>query len=144
MEIPVIARVLSIIVGIKDTIYLKLFLFFILLILFTLTVYAGLNKGIKKLSAWHIYLAIIFLAIVLVAGPTKFLVGSEGQTLKLMAQHFTALSFNKANAGTNGFAQHQTLFYWGWWLAYMPVMGLFIARISHGKTIRQVVLGMMT
>lgn len=144
MEIPVIARVLSIIVGIKDTLYLKLFLFFILLILFSLTVYAGLNKGIKKLSAWHIYLAIIFLAIVLLVGPTKFLVGSEGQTLKLMGQHFTALSFNKANAGTNGFAQHQTLFYWGWWLAYMPVMGLFIARISHGKTIRQIIIGMMT
>ena len=144
MEIPVVARILSLIIGIKDTMYLKLALFSILLVLFTLTVYAGLNKGIKKLSAWHIYLAILFLAIVLLVGPTQYLLKSEGQSLGLMVQHFTALSFNKANAGTNGFAQHQTLFYWGWWLAYMPVMGLFIARISHGKTIRQVVLGMMS
>ncbi|GEP18988.1 BCCT family transporter [Pediococcus argentinicus] len=144
MEIPVIAKVLSLILGIPDTMLLKLVLFFVLLILFSVTVYAGLTKGIKKLSAWHIYLAIGFLVIVMLVGPTFKLIGSEAQTLGSMAQHFTTLAFNKASTGSNSYAQHQTLFYWGWWLSYMPVMGLFIARISHGKTIRQVVMGMMT
>ncbi|QLE65905.1 High-affinity choline uptake protein BetT [Furfurilactobacillus rossiae] len=144
MEIPVIAKVLSTITGVPDNIYLKLALFVVLFILFALTVYAGLNKGIKKLSAWHIYLAIGFLIIVLLVGPTMKLIGGEGQTLALMVQHFTAMSFNKANPGVNSFAQHQTMFYWGWWLSYMPVMGLFIARISRGKTIRQVIVGMLT
>ncbi|AEV96033.1 BCCT family transporter [Pediococcus claussenii] len=144
MEIPVIAKVLSLILGVPDTIYLKLALFMVLLVLFSLTVYAGLNKGIKKISAWHIYLAIGFLLIVLLIGPTFRLIGGEVQTLGGMFKNFVSLSFNKASAGSNSYAQHQTLFYWGWWLSYMPVMGLFIARISHGKTIRQVVLGMMT
>lgn len=144
MEIPVIAQVLSTITGIPDTMGLKLGLFGVLFVLFAMTVYAGLNKGIKKLSAWHIYLAIGFLLIVLLVGPTMHLLKGEGQTLFLLVQHFTALSFNKASAGTNGFAQHQTMFYWGWWLSYMPVMGLFIARISRGKTIRQVIVGMLT
>lgn len=144
MEIPVIAKVLSALTGITDTIWLKLTLFGVLFILFALTVYAGLNKGIKRLSAWHIYLAIGFLIIVLLVGPTWRLLNGEGQTLSLLIQHFAALSANKANPGVNGFAQRQTMFYWGWWLAYMPVMGLFIARISRGKTIRQVIVGMLT
>ncbi|MGV0168140.1 BCCT family transporter [Furfurilactobacillus sp. WILCCON 0119] len=144
MEIPVIAKVLSVITGIPDNMGLKLALFGVLFILFALTVYAGLNKGIKKLSAWHIYLAIGFLIIVLLVGPTMRLLGGEVQTLTLMGQHFIAMSFNRASTGGNTFAQHQTMFYWGWWLSYMPVMGLFIARISRGKTIRQVIVGMLT
>ncbi|KRM24318.1 glycine/betaine ABC transporter [Latilactobacillus graminis] len=143
MEIPVISKVLSTMTGLDDTIWLKLALFGILLILFTFTVYAGLNKGIKKLSAWHIYTAIGFLLLVLFIGPTLKLIGAEGHDIFHLFSNFGRLSLNQT--GTHSaFAQHQTLFYWGWWLAYMPVMGLFIARISRGRTIRQVLLGMAT
>ncbi len=129
--------------GLNDTIWLKLALFIILLVLFTLTVYAGLDKGIKKLSAWHIYTAIGFLLLVLLIGPTFKLIGAEGRDVFHLFGNFGRLSLNQTGAHS-AFAQHETLFYWGWWLSYMPVMGLFIARISRGRTIRQVLLGMAT
>ncbi|WP_459127929.1 BCCT family transporter [Latilactobacillus curvatus] len=143
MEIPVISKVLSTMTGLNDTIWLKLALFIILLVLFTLTVYAGLDKGIKKLSAWHIYTAIGFLLLVLLIGPTFKLIGAEGRDVVHLFGNFGRLSLNQTGAHS-AFAQHETLFYWGWWLSYMPVMGLFIARISRGRTIRQVLLGMAT
>lgn len=143
MEIPVITKVLSSMLGISDTIWLKLGLFGILFILFAMTVYGGLNKGIKKLSSWHIYTAVGFLLLILIIGPTFKLIGAEGQDLVRMVGNFGRLSLS-ATGTSNQFAEHETLFYWGWWLAYMPVMGLFIARISRGRTIRQVLLGMIT
>nr|WP_208422929.1 BCCT family transporter [Latilactobacillus fragifolii] len=143
MEIPVISKVLSTMIGLNDTIWLKLALFVILLVLFTLTVYAGLDQGIKKLSAWHIYTAIGFLLLVLLIGPTFKLIGAEGRDIFHLFGNFGRLSLNQTGTHST-FAQHETLFYWGWWLSYMPVMGLFIARISRGRTIRQVLLGMAT
>jgi BCCT family betaine/carnitine transporter len=143
MEIPVISKVLSAMTGVSDTLWLKLGLFGVLLVLFTLTVYAGLDKGIKKLSAWHIYTAIGFLLLVLLIGPTVKLIGAEGLDLFHLVGKFGRLSLN-ATGKNSQFAQHEMLFYWGWWLSYMPVMGLFIARISRGRTIRQVLLGMAT
>ncbi|WP_082619225.1 BCCT family transporter [Fructilactobacillus florum] len=143
MEIPIIARVLSQLTGIPDRLGLKLGLFAILFIIFAWTVWHGLNGGIDKLSDLHIWTAIVFLAFVLLVGPTIYILSSETNSLGLLASKFVSLSTNTVPNGTPDIASSETIFYWGWWLSYMPVMGLFIARISKGRTIRQVLLGML-
>lgn len=142
MEIPVLAKVISATTGIPDNFWLTLGLFAILFVLFALTVFAGLKGGIDKLSSAHIWTALGFLAFVLLVGPTLHLVSGEVHNLVSLGQHFTALSTNILGHHA-AFPRSETIFYWGWWLSYMPFTGLFIARISKGRTVRQVVLGMI-
>ncbi|MFC6164149.1 BCCT family transporter [Lactiplantibacillus dongliensis] len=143
MEIPVISKVLSTVTGIPDTMMLKLGLFAILFVIFATAVFHGLTKGIGRLSSAHIWLAIGFLVIVLVVGPTLYILNSETNSIGLFLNKFISMSFNTAANGKVTVMQSQTIFYWGWWLSFMPVMGLFIARISRGRTIRQVLGGML-
>lgn len=119
-------------------------MFAVLFVIFTVTVFKGLNGGIDKLSNAHIWTAIIFLAIVLLVGPTVYILNSETSSIGLLVQKFIPMSTNTVPNGTAGVAQKETIFYWGWWLSYMPFMGLFIARISRGRTIRQILVGMLT
>nr|WP_125763440.1 BCCT family transporter [Levilactobacillus mulengensis] len=144
MEIPIISKVLSRLTGVQDNLMLKIELFIILFILFAVTVFHGLNGGINRLSSAHIWTALGLLAIILIIGPTVYILNSETNSIGLMAQKFVAMSTNTLPNGGDATAQQETIFYWGWWLSYMPVMGLFIARISKGRTIRQVLVGMLT
>ncbi|CAJ1230211.1 Glycine betaine transporter BetL [Lactiplantibacillus xiangfangensis] len=143
MEIPVISKVLSTATGIPDNMGLKLGLFALLFVIFAIAVFNGLKKGIGRLSSAHIWLAIGFLVLVLVVGPTLYILNSETNSIGLFINKFVSLSTNTAPNGHATAMQRQTIFYWGWWLSFMPVMGLFIARISRGRTIRQVLGGML-
>lgn len=144
MEIPIISKVLSRLTGVQDNLTLKIELFIILFVLFAVTVFHGLNGGIDRLSAAHIWTALGLLALILIIGPTMYILNSETNSLGLMAQKFVSMATNTLPNGGDTTAQQETIFYWGWWLSYMPVMGLFIARISKGRTIKQVLIGMLT
>ncbi|XIF19509.1 MAG: glycine/betaine ABC transporter [Acetilactobacillus jinshanensis] len=144
LEIPVISKTLSILTGLHDNLGLKTELFAVLFVIFTVTVFKGLNGGINRLSNAHIWTAIIFLAIVLLVGPTVYILNSETNSLGMLVQKFIPMGTNTVPNGKPGVAQQETIFYWGWWLSYMPFMGLFIARISRGRTIRQILIGMLT
>lgn len=144
MEIPVLSKIINSITGVPDSIWLKLGMFVILFVIFSVTMLRGIKGGIDKLSSAHIWTAIGFLLIVLLVGPTIYILNSESNSLGLMISKFISMSTTTASNGHAGIAQQETIFYWGWWLSYMPVMGLFIARISRGRTIRQLILGMLS
>ncbi|WP_155287687.1 MULTISPECIES: BCCT family transporter [Lactobacillaceae] len=145
MEIPVLARIINSLTGIPDTIWLKLGMFAFLFAIFALTMLKGINGGIDKLSSMHIWTAIGFLVIVLLVGPTGHIIQRELKSLGLLVGRFAAMSTGLTTAASHGVdpVKSETVFYWGWWLTYMPFMGLFIARISKGRTIRQVIFGML-
>ncbi len=107
------------------------------------SVYLGLEKGIKNLSNFNIVLALFFMALVLLAGPTIEIIQMEINSLGLYAQNFFRMSTWMDPFGTSTFVEDWTIFYWGWWVAFMPMMGIFVARISRGRTIRNVVWGQM-
>ena len=145
MEIPVLAKIIAQLTGVGDTIWLKLAMFALLFAIFGLTMLKGIKGGIDKLSAAHIWTAIGFLVFVLLIGPTGDIIRTEGHSLALLVQRFASMSTGLTTAAGHGVdpVKSETVFYWGWWLTYMPFMGLFIARISKGRTIRQVILGML-
>jgi BCCT family betaine/carnitine transporter len=107
--------------------------------IFGTTVYLGMEKGIKRLADANVYLGFFLLAFVLVFGPTIFILDTFTNSLGLLATNFLKMSFYTDPVGVSGFPQRWTVFYWAWWIAYAPFMGLFVARISRGRTIRQVV-----
>ena len=109
----------------------------------TVSVVLGLDKGVRVLSEWNMKLAIVFLVLMLIIGPTVYLLDAFIQNIGLYFQEMIALgAFTEVYKGTEW--QHDwTIFYWSWWVAWSPFVAMFIARVSKGRTIREFFLGVM-
>ncbi len=105
--------------------------------------YLGLDRGIKKLSDFNLVLAIVFLVFVFVCADSVNIMEMEINSVGLYFSEFVRLNTWMDPFGDGAFVENWTVFYWGWWLAFMPMMGMFIARISKGRTIRSVVWGQL-
>ncbi len=107
------------------------------------SVATGLDKGIKFLSEANMVLAIILLTLIFVLGPTLFLLQAYVQNIGNYLTDIVHNTFNLFAYNKTDWIGGWTIFYWGWWLAWAPFVGLFIARISRGRTIREFILGVM-
>lgn len=103
----------------------------------------GLSKGIKLLSNLNLYLCLLLLLLVFVIGPTKQIFTSFVISLKDYGMHFFEDSLKMSENGDSSWIQNWRIFYWAWWISWAPFVGVFIARISRGRTIREFVLGTM-
>ncbi|WP_251328098.1 BCCT family transporter [Haloplanus pelagicus] len=110
----------------------------------TLSVAAGLDGGVKRLSTINLYLMFALLGFLLLVGPTVFILGSWVEGLGAYFNNILALGFFRGTlAPGGGTVTAWTVFYWGWWIAWSPFVGMFIARISKGRTVREFVLGVL-
>jgi choline/glycine/proline betaine transport protein len=117
----------------------------------TLSVMAGLDKGVKNLSTLNMYVAAALLVFMLVVGPTVFILGAFTQNLGYYIQNLPYLSFwvetfSGTGAGDvegTSWQNAWTVFYWGWWISWSPFVGMFIARVSKGRTVREFIFGVM-
>ncbi|WP_207453318.1 BCCT family transporter [Herbiconiux sp. SYSU D00978] len=107
---------------------------------------SGLDRGMKWLSNFNLLLAAALLVFLLVVGPTQFLLRDFVQSIGNYLSSFIGLSFNvSAYAGAEGeaFQAAWTTYYWGWWMSWAPFVGVFIARVSKGRTVREFVMGVL-
>ncbi|WP_262152291.1 BCCT family transporter [Chryseobacterium foetidum] len=113
----------------------------VLVSLSVLSAVSGLDKGVKLLSKINIIAVVILLLFVLIAGPTVYLVGSFTEGIGTYLNSFFSLTFNTHvyEEGTQTWFYDWTILYWAWWISWSPYVGLFIARISKGRTIREFV-----
>jgi choline/glycine/proline betaine transport protein len=110
----------------------------------TASVAAGLDGGVKRLSTLNLYIMLALLGFLLVVGPTVYIFGAWVEGLGAYFGNFLALSFFTGTMGAGGSTVTAwTVFYWGWWIAWSPFVGMFIARISKGRTVREFVLGVL-
>lgn len=113
----------------------------------TLSLVLGLDKGIRRLSEWNMRFALILLLFVILAGPTVFIAKSFVQNLGHYLNEFFELSFwTESYKGVNETKHWQnswTVFYWAWWISWSPFVGIFIARISKGRTVKEFILGVL-
>ncbi|MGF1473606.1 MAG: BCCT family transporter [Rubrobacteraceae bacterium] len=108
-----------------------------------ISVWLGLDKGIRRLGQLNMALAILLLLFVLVAGPTIFLLQGFVQTIGYYFQNFIEFSFWNQAYNDDGWQGAWTVFIWAWQVSWAPFVGMFIARISYGRTIREFVLGVL-
>ena len=108
-----------------------------------ISVATGLDKGIRILSESNMILAVALLALIFVLGPTVFLLKAYLQNIGVYLSDIVHNTFNLFAYKKTSWIGGWTIFYWGWWLAWAPFVGLFIARISRGRTIREFILGVM-
>jgi choline/glycine/proline betaine transport protein len=108
-----------------------------------ISVATGLDKGIRRLSEANMILAVTLLMLIFVLGPTVFLLQAYLQNIGDYLADIVHNTFNLFAYKKTDWIGGWTIFYWGWWLAWAPFVGLFIARISRGRTIREFILGVM-
>ncbi|GHB09447.1 choline BCCT transporter BetT [Modicisalibacter luteus] len=131
--------------GIPESVWTQAVLVLCIVLFATISAVTGVERGIRRLSEFNILLAVALLLFVLFAGKTIFLLNALVMNIGDYLSDFISLSFNTyafdpPTAWLNGW----TLFFWAWWIAWGPFVGLFLARISRGRTIRTFVLGTLT
>ncbi|MCD6260084.1 MAG: BCCT family transporter [Helicobacteraceae bacterium] len=109
----------------------------------TVSVVLGLDGGIKKISEFNLYLAVFLLMFVLIAGPTFFLLSAFVENIGGYLSAVVFMTFNQYAYEQSSWMSSWTLFYWAWWIAWAPFVGMFIARVSRGRTIREFVFGVL-
>lgn len=115
----------------------------IVTVLFMISAWTGLNKGIKYLSNVNLSLALVILLFLLILGPTahifKVLINTTGSYLN----NYLTMSLRLEPFREESWIATWTLFYWAWWIAWAPFVGSFIARVSKGRTIKEFVIGVL-
>ena len=109
----------------------------------TLSVLAGLDSGIKRLSQANMILAALFMLFLLIVGPTIFILGGFTQNLGYYLRIFPELSLWTETFRETNWQGSWTVFYWAWWISWSPFVGMFIARISKGRTVKEFVFGVI-
>ncbi|MEX0300877.1 MAG: BCCT family transporter [Leisingera sp.] len=138
------AHGMNVLFGIDPGTGTQVALVIIISIIATLSAVSGIGRGIKILSEWNIVLTIALILFFVIAGPTQWLAGFFLNATGDYVTQFLSMGFWTASAsGDVAWQGGWTIFYWGWWLSWAPFVGMFIARISKGRTIREFMFGAM-
>ncbi|KAB2331696.1 glycine betaine uptake BCCT transporter [Bacillus mesophilum] len=136
---------LSYLFGIPNNFTVQFIIIIIVTVLFILSAWSGLGKGIKILSNANMFLAVALLILMFVAGPTILILNLFTDSLGGYIQNIVQMSFRIApfNEEHRAWINAWTIFYWAWWLSWSPFVGIFIARVSKGRTIREFLIGVL-
>lgn len=129
--------------GIPNTEVTRVISVFAITALATLSVYRGLDGGIRRLGQINMVLAVVLLVYVLFAGPTAHLLDGFVQNVGYYLQNIVRTSFWTETYRETDWQAEWTLFIWAWQISWSPFVGMFIARISRGRTVREFVLGVL-
>jgi BCCT family betaine/carnitine transporter len=140
---PMIAAGLGRLFGVESSFGLQAGVVGLCAVLFSSSVYVGLERGIRRLSNLNVAITKTLLLFVLLAGPTLFILKVATNSAGLLVYQFFRMNTWTDPLTDSRFIEDWTVFYWAWWVAVGPFMGIFVARISEGRTIRQIVFGML-
>ena len=130
--------------GLDNTVITQVVLIAVISLLATVSAVSGVGKGIRIISEWNIWLSVILILAFLFYGPTKYLISFYLTTFGDYLWNAIPMGFWTAGGGQYaGWQGGWTIFYWGWWISWAPFVGMFIARISRGRTIREFMFGAM-
>ncbi len=143
LGIPMVSALLAEFLGIPDSKIIKFGMLALWAAIFSFSVYRGLKRGIKILADINLVLAFVAIAFIFVVGPTLFILKISVNSIGVFLNNFTSISMWTDPVGNSHFPEDWTVFYWTWYLAFTAFVGLFIARISRGRTIRELILGVL-
>ncbi|MDC0413424.1 choline BCCT transporter BetT [Gammaproteobacteria bacterium] len=134
---------LNFLFGVEISTYVQILLIVFITGIATISVVAGLDAGIRRISELNLLLALVMLVFILVAGPTATLLSALMQNVGGYLSSMVDMTFNLYAYEPKEWMGDWTLFYWGWWISWSPFVGMFIARISRGRTIREFIIGVL-
>ena len=136
---------LAYIFGIPNEYWIQVVIIAIVTVLFLISAWSGLSKGIKYLSNINMILALLLLLLVVILGPTLLIFNMFTDSIGTYLQSIVRMSFSAAPLNTQNreWINGWTIFYWAWWISWSPFVGIFIARVSKGRTIREFLIGVL-
>ncbi len=135
---------LNYVFGIPDASYVQMILIAGITVVATLSVMSGLSKGVKLLSELNLMISGVLLAVVLLIGPTTYILSTYLSSLGVYITDFASTGLFTAILPEDVAWQGEwSVFYWAWWISWSPFVGTFIARISKGRTIKEIALGVL-
>lgn len=140
---PVVGELFSKVFGVEHTLKLDGIIIFSWIFMVAIAVYTGIKKGIKLLSDARVYLGFGVLLMLLVFGPTSFILNSFTDSVGHVLQNTLMMSFNLDPHIKGGFPQGWTVFYWAWIITLVLQAGIYFGRISKGRTVREFLVGTM-
>ncbi|MEH7883404.1 BCCT family transporter [Bacillus sp. JJ1609] len=129
--------------GIPNTLFIQLVVIIVATVLFIISINTGLERGIKYLSNAAIILSIAIMVLILLVGPALTVIKVFINTTGLYISDFIPMSLRLNPFGEGEWIASWTLFYWAWWIAWAPFVGMFIARVSKGRTVKEFVFGVL-
>lgn len=138
-----IATGLNFVFGLSSEVGMQVFYIAVITLIATVSVVLGVDKGVKILSEWNMRIALFLLLLVVVLGPTLFIFRAFVENTGSYIANFIEMSFWSETYTGGKWQNDWTVFYWGWWIGWSPFVGMFIARISKGRTLRQFILGVL-
>lgn len=143
LGVPMVSAVIGSLLNIPESYGLSVVIVVIWTVIYGASAYFGLYRGIKKLSDINVYLAMTLAIFAFLVGPSLFVLSNFTNSFGIMAQNIIRMSFYTDSINQGGFPQGWTVFYWAWFAATAPFMGLFVARISKGRTIKELISGVL-
>ena len=143
LSTPMISAGIAKLTGLSASFVLDFCVMTFCVVLFSCSAWIGLKKGIQRLSELNMVIALALLAFVLLVGPTLFILKMGTNSIGLVLQNFIRMNTWTDPWINSGFVESWTIFYWAWWVAFAPFVGIFVTRISFGRTLRQVIFGML-
>ena len=137
LSFPLISSVISKIFVIERTVTLDIFTIIICAFIFGMSAYVGVQKGIRRLSNINVIMVIIFLLIILLLGPSEYILSNSADSFVFLLKEYIPMSIS---TGTE-ISINWSVFYWAWWLALAPMIGTFIINVSNNKSLRQIIFG---
>jgi len=134
---------LNYIFDLPDSITSQVLIIAFITLVATVSVVSGIHKGVKFLSEWNIRVAAILLILILILGPTMFIFKSYVQNVGAYIGSFFEISTWTESYSQDNWQMPWTITYWGWWIAWSPFVGMFIARISKGRQVREFILSVL-
>jgi choline/glycine/proline betaine transport protein len=134
---------LNFLAGIESSVFIQVVLIAVITAIAVVSVVLGVSRGIRRLSVGNIILFTSLLAFVFIFGPTIFLATSLLENIGLYIRELPVAGTTGAAFNSHEWQGAWTLFYWGWWVSWSPFVGMFIARISRGRTIREFIAGVL-
>lgn len=139
VSVPLVSQVIGTVIGIEPTFSLNVILILMISVVYSFSSYIGIEKGMSRISNWNTRLAMLFCLAIVAVGPGLFIINHATSSIGHMLQNFVQMSLFTDSIGESGFPQAWTIFYWLYWITYAPFTGIFIAKVSKGRTLRSVI-----
>ncbi len=127
--------------GVPQDTKIQVGIIIVITLIATLSVVSGIGKGVRILSELNMRVAFVFLVLMLILGPTLFILRSFSNGIGFYLNNFVSISFFSENG--NAWQGSWTIFYWAWWISWSPFVGMFIARVSRGRSVREFVTAIL-
>ena len=134
---------LNYLTGIEQSAQTQVILIIAVSAMASLSIFLGLDKGIKRLSELNLVLALALLLFVFFAGPSIYLLQTTIQNAGQYISNLFSMTFNLHAYQPDGWIGGWTIMYWAWWISWSPFVGMFIARVSEGRSIREFIVGVL-